>query len=240
MTTPLFVRTFAEFGSGGLEAWFLLFSWVNATVSAAVLGGFLVLSLPFFRAWVGDTLDPMLCTQISVIVLLSRLIAFVTLPLSSVLTAINAPKMSTASAGLETVVSVATIALLVGVSGMGILGTAIGALIGTVVGRAVLLPFLVQARFKFEWRSFGKAVLRPFVRFAPFGAIAIAAGQMLPSGISLVGVAAAGIAYVLLGGLYTVVMLPEEDLCLIREHFNGPWVQIIGRIRALVRFKSEG
>lgn len=234
MTTALFSREIAESGHHGLIDKMLLFTRINATAGLFVFGGFVVCSERFFSAWVGDTLDDSLCATVAIIALIGQLTVFVTVPLGSCLIALKEPRLLTASAAVDALVSITVTAVLLVVFKMGIIGTAIGMLSGALLARSTLIP-LLHARLKFSLRRYAFALLGPTARFLPFIAAAAVVEQILPATMGLAEVLITAGVYVGCASVYITALLTQDELHIINHHLGGPIGRFVNQLHSVIR-----
>ena len=235
MTTAIFSREVAESGDSGLAARIALFGRLNATASAFVWGGFLIFSLPFFELWVGKSLDASLCATIGIIAVTARLLAFISLPLSSALTAISAPKLTAYVSAAEAAISFTVIAAAMGVFRVGVVAAAIGGLVAVVIARGLLLPKLVASRLDFSGWRYAFTVLFAVARMAPFVAIMAVISWPYIRDATLAVLVIWVFAYCGAGVIYLVVAMPTSDAEALQRNLSSGPVAILLRVRSVFR-----
>lgn len=150
MNMPLFVRDYANGNIEGMREKLFLFTRLNFGLSALAISGFTVIGKDIITLWMGADFQVKEAHTIGLILLISKMILFVSMPINAVFVASYKPKIMSWISITETFVMAILLLILVGTLNTGITGAAVAVLVSYTLFRPTLLPMIVATELNFK------------------------------------------------------------------------------------------
>jgi len=183
MSTPVFAASQAKGDTVDLHDKIAVFLRINMILGGFALFGLILLGEPLIRLWMGAEFEYTTAYHTLVVLVSGRMLMFLTAPMGSVLMATSRHRLQAFLGIAETLTSASLIFLLIGVLDYGIVAAAIGVSAPLFIGRAFVMPFIVQREVGFTVNRAIKELGKPIVLIALSCIVASAMTRfLLPTG----------------------------------------------------------
>tara|TARA_Y100001933_G_scaffold216484_1_gene223646 strand:- start:17542 stop:18504 length:963 start_codon:yes stop_codon:yes gene_type:complete len=177
MNMPLFVRDFSDGNTEGMQQKLFLFTRLNFLIATLAISAFIVTGRDIIALWMGDSFDVVQAYQVALLLLASKMILFISMPINAVFIASYKPKIMSWIGIYESIAMLLLLLFFVRVIETGITGAATAMFISYALLRPTILPIMVARELRFRTILYFKAVLPLVVMGACVGGTTFFIGE---------------------------------------------------------------
>ena len=185
MNMPLFVRDFADGNIEGMRQKLFLFTRLNFLIATLAISAFTVTGRDVITLWMGNSLDVAQAYQVALLLLASKMILFISMPINAVFIASYKPKIMSWIGIYESTALLLLLLFFVRVIETGITGAATAVFISYALLRPTILPIMVARELRFRTILYFKAVLPLVVIGACVGGTTFFIGEGTSNNLNL-------------------------------------------------------
>lgn len=239
---PIFVRNYADGDFDALRKNLFLFSKINAIFAFSLLGFFYSIGHSFITLWMGAKFDGGTAFHVGVIIIMARILLFISLPINTIFLVLYKPKVMSWISILEALLYSIFLLLFIEIFKGQLVLAATAGLVAYGITRPILMPFLASRSLNFPLRAYYTKTIPPLIIIISNTLICSTASKyLLKYANSYALIMETSFLFLMLSSLTFPFMLSKEEANLLEDKLDR-WSVIVswpGRLKRLLGLDNQ-